>query len=132
VKTFLAQKKQFLLYCVIGGCGTVLSSIIFTLLLKFAGKQHYQVANAIAYAVGTVLSFVLNVRYNFRVSDRPVLRCISFFGVALVGLAVSAGILRLLVGKFGGNEYLAYFASLVVIVILQYNLNRRLAFRKTN
>jgi putative flippase GtrA len=131
VKKFLLQKKQFLLYCLIGGCGTVLSSIAFTLLLKFAG-MNYQAANAIAYAVGTALSFVLNVRYNFRIGDRPVLRCISFFGVALVGLAVSAGILRLLIGKFGCNEYLAYFASLVVIVVLQYNLNRRLSFRKMN
>ena len=131
MKKFLLQNKQFLLYCTLGGCGAFLSSITFTLLVKFTGKQNYQAANAIAYAVGTALSFTLNLRYNFRVADRPGWRCLSFFGVALAGLAASAGILRLLIGRFGWNEYLAYFGSLVVVVILQYNLNRRLSFRKT-
>jgi putative flippase GtrA len=129
VKDFLLQKKQFLLYCAIGGCGTVLSSITFTLLLKFAG-WHYQSANAAAYAAGTALSFVLNARWNFRVNDWHLLRFACFFGVALVGWAVSAGMLRLLIGKFGFNEYAAYFSALTVVVILQYNLNRRLSFRQ--
>jgi putative flippase GtrA len=128
VKQFLHQQKQFLFYCAIGGCGTVLSTIAFTLLLEYA-KLHYQAANAIAYAVGTALSFVLNARYNFRVRDWPLLRFTSFFGVAFLGWAASAGILRLLIGKFGLNEYLAYFSALIVVVLLQYNLNRLISFR---
>ncbi|HEY5043529.1 MAG TPA: GtrA family protein [Verrucomicrobiae bacterium] len=129
MKTFLLQKKQFLLYCAIGGCGTVLSSITFTLLWKFA-RWHYQAANAAAYAAGTALSFLLNARWNFRVKDWHLLRFTCFFGVALVGWAVSAGILWLLIGQLGFNEYAAYFSALTVIVILQYNLNRRLTFRR--
>jgi len=131
MKKLLLQKKQFLLYCAIGGCGTVLSAIIFTFLLESA-RMHYQMANAIAYAAGTALSFILNARFNFRVWDWPVLRLTCFFGVALIGWTASAGILRLLIGKFGFNEYAAYFAALIVVVIVQYNLNRRLSFRKAN
>ena len=131
MKDFLLQKRQFLLYCLIGGCGTMLSTIVFTCLMMKFGQEHYQIANAVAYAAGTLVSFILNSRYNFRVSDRTVLRFVSFFSVALLGWAVSAGVLRLLIGRFGMNEYAAYFTTLIVVMLLQYNLNRLVSFRKS-
>lgn len=118
-----------MIYCGIGSCATVLSSVTFTLLLKFTGA-HYQVANAVAYGAGTGLSFILNTRYNFRVRDWHLLRFTSFFIVALLGWTISAGILRLLIEKFGFDEYAAYFSALVIVVIVQYNLNRYFSFRK--
>ena len=130
VKSFLLQKKTFLLYCLIGGCGTLLDFATYSLLLKCSGLG-YQAANAIGYASGTLLSFGLNARFNFRVTDRIVRRLVCFFGVALLGWAVSAALLQLLIGHFHCNQYLAKLAALVVIVVLQYNLNRRLSFRKS-
>jgi putative flippase GtrA len=129
LKNFLLQKKQFLLYCLIGGCGTLLDFSTYSLLLKFSCLG-YQAANAIGYASGTTLSFGLNARFNFRVTDRIALRLACFFGVALLGWAVSAALLHLLIGHFHCDKYLAKLAALVVIMILQYNLNRRLSFRK--
>src|SRR5258708_27806217 len=64
VKKLLLKKKQFLLYCVIGASGVTLDFATYSLLLKFTGL-HYQAANAIGYTAGTLLSFVLNARYNF-------------------------------------------------------------------
>ena len=77
------------------------------------------------------VSFGLNARFNFRVTDRLRLRLVCFFGVALLGWAVSAACCMLLIGDIGCNKYLSKLATLVVIVVLQYNLNRRLSFRKT-
>ena len=130
MKTLLRRQKQFLLYCVIGASGVTLDFGIYSLLVH-SGRLDYQAANAIGYAGGTLLSFILNARFNFRVADKLALRLVSFFGVALLGWLVSFGLLHLLIGSFDLNKYLSKLAVLAVVVLLQYNLNRRLSFRKT-
>jgi putative flippase GtrA len=129
VKSLLFQKKQFLLYCLIGGGGTLLDFSIYSLLLQCSGLG-YQAANAAGYGSGTTLSFILNSRYNFRVRDRLAWRFLCFFGVALLGYATTAGTLHLLVEICHLDKYLAKLAALIVVVFLQYNLNRLLSFRK--
>ena len=131
MKNFLLQKKQFVVYCLIGMSGTVLDFGIYSLLLNLR-LLDYQFANATGYASGTMLSFVLNSRFNFRVTDKIPLRLACFFGVALLGWAVSAGLLHQFVGVYGCNKYLSKLAALVVVVIIQYNLNRRFSFRKSD
>lgn len=131
MKNLLRQNRQFLLYCVIGFSGVGLDFGIYSLLVK-TGTLDYQAANAVGYASGTLLSFILNAKLNFRVTDKIALRLLSFFSVAFLGWLVSAGLLHLLIGRFGGNKYFSKAATLVVVVLLQYNLNRWLSFRKTS
>jgi putative flippase GtrA len=131
VKKILLQKKQFLLYCVIGASGVTLDFGIYSLLVK-TRLLDYQAANAVGYSSGTLLSFILNARFNFRVTDKIPLRLISFFSIAFLGWLVSAGLLHLLIGRFNFDKYLSKFATLIVVVLLQYNLNRRLSFRKAS
>jgi putative flippase GtrA len=131
VKEFLLQKRQFALYCLIGVSGVTLDFGVYSLLVK-TGLLGYQAANAIGYSSGTLLSFLLNARYNFRVTDRVALRMACFFSVAFVGWLASAVTLHLLVESIGWNKYVAKAATLFVVVLLQYNLNRLISFRKTN
>jgi putative flippase GtrA len=77
-----------------------------------------------------LLSFILNARFNFRVTDKIPLRLAIFFGVAFLGWLVSAGLLQGFIGHYGFNKYISKFATLVVVVLLQYNLNRLFSFRK--
>jgi putative flippase GtrA len=131
VKKILLQKKQFLLYCVIGASGVTLDFGIYSLLVK-TRLLDYQAANAVGYSSGTLLSFILNARFNFRVTDKIPLRLTSFFSIAFLGWLVSAGLLHLLIGRFNFDKYLSKFATLIVVVLLQYNLNRLLSFRKAS
>jgi putative flippase GtrA len=131
VKKILLQKKQFLLYCVIGASGVTLDFGIYSLLVK-TRLLDYQAANAAGYSSGTLLSFILNARFNFRVTDKIPLRLTSFFSIAFLGWLVSAGLLHLLIGRFNFDKYLSKFATLIVVVLLQYNLNRLLSFRKAS
>ena len=130
MKQLLLQKRQFLLYCVIGSVGSTLDFCIYSQLVH-AGLANYQAANAIGYASGTVLSFTLNAWLNFRITDRIAVRLARFLGVGTLGWLVSAGLLHLLIGSWGLNKYAAKLAVLGVIVLLQYNLNRLVSFRKT-
>jgi len=130
VKNLLRQNRQFLLYCVIGFSGVGLDFGIYSLLVK-TGTLDYQAANATGYASGTLLSFFLNAKFNFRVTDKIALRLLSFFGVALLGYFASAATLQLLIGHFGFDQYLSKAATLFVVVGLQFNLNRLISFRKS-
>jgi putative flippase GtrA len=123
--------RQLLLYCLIGTSGATLDFLIYSAIVKWGGG-HYQIANAIGYASGTALSFTLNARFNFKTSDWLMLRLMSFFGVAALGWATSAGILQLTVGWLGWNKYLAKLMTTFVTVLLQYNLNRLVSFRKAS
>jgi putative flippase GtrA len=131
VKKLLLQNRQFLLYCIIGMSGTTLDFTVYSSLLQ-ARLLDYQGANAIGYASGTLLSFILNARFNFRVTDRIAQRLACFFCVAVLGYAISAWLLYLLIGDWGANRYVAKLGTLMVVTLVQYNLNRWLSFRKIN
>lgn len=131
MKQLLYQNRQFLLYCVIGMSGTALDFSVYSLLIK-SRLLDYQAANAIGYASGTLLSFTLNARFNFRVSDRILQRLVCFFGVALLGWSISAGLLYEFIGNCHYNKYLSKLGTLVVVVLVQFNLNRWFSFRKSD
>ncbi len=131
MKKTLLRNKQFLVYCLIGGTGTALTCLTYTLLVNRAGFA-IQTANAIGYTAGTLLSFILNACFNFRVADKIALRLATFFGVALTGWLASALLLQLLVRQWHWNAYYAYFVVIFVVVLLQYNLNRRISFHKAS
>lgn len=130
MKEIFSRNRQFILYCVIGASGVTLDFLVYSLLLKAAGLN-YQVANAIGYTSGTLLTFFLNAHYNFRTRDRVALRLFSFCTVALLGWAASAGTLYLLVARLGLDKILSKLMTLAVVVLLQYNLNRLVSFRKS-
>lgn len=123
--------RQLVLYCLIGTSGASLDFLIYSAIVKWGGG-HYQIANAIGYASGTALSFTLNAWLNFKVRDWLAMRLMCFFGVASIGWMTSASLLQIMVGWLGWNKYFAKLMTTFVTVLLQYNLNRLLSFRKTN
>jgi putative flippase GtrA len=131
VKNLLLQKRQFLLYCIIGGTCTCLDFGTYSLLLK-TRLLEYQGANVIGYACGTLCSFFLNAHFNFRTTDRLAARMAGFLIVGLIGYLFSAALLQILVGHYDFNKYLSKAAALVVVVLIQYNLNRLFSFRKAS
>ena len=130
VKEFFFRNRQFILYCIIGGSGVTLDFSVYSLSLR-SPAIGYQTANALGYASGTLLSFFLNAHYNFKTRDRLSLRLAVFCTVAALGWLVSAGTLYVLVMRTGIDKYVAKVITLAVVVILQYNLNRLISFRKS-
>lgn len=130
VKKLIVEKRQFLLYIAIGGCGSLITYACYALLVQVF-HVHYQIANAVGYGLGTLFSFAMNARYNFQTKDKLLLRLVSFLIVALIGGAVAAGILALLVGHFKMHPLIGYVIALMAVPLIQYNLNRLISFRKT-
>lgn len=130
MKQTLVRNRQFVLYCIIGASGVTLDFLVYSILLR-TGTLQYQAANACGYISGTLLSFFLNARFNFKVQDRMAERLLSFCLVAFLGWVASAGTLYLLVHRAGFDKYLSKLATLAIAVGLQYNLNRLISFRKS-
>jgi putative flippase GtrA len=129
VLLWLETRRQFVVYCLIGASGAMLDFLVYSLLVKET-QLHYEVANAIGYASGTVLSFFLNAHFNFKTRDVLPLRFLSFCGVAFLGWILSSGILFLTVDCLDWDKYRAKLVTIVAVVLLQYNLNCLISFKK--
>lgn len=129
-KQFLAQKKTFILYSIIGLSGATLDFLVFIVLTKFL-PIHYLLANAISTSVGIVNNFILNSKYSFGVRDKMFRRFLSFYAIGLIGLGVASLLLVALVDWAGLAPSASKLLVIIVVVALQYNLNKSISFRRT-
>ena len=126
MKRFLPS-KQFVVYSVIGALGVILDFVSFAILYHVF-DWNYLVANVVSTSLGITNNFVLNAFYNFRVTDELLSRFVSFYGIGIAGMGVASLLLWLQVSMLGFPPLSAKSATIVVIVILQFNLNRRFSF----
>jgi len=121
------KRKHFILYSLIGVSGASLDFVAFVLMVKYL-SIHYLLVNAISTTLGITNNFILNARFNFAVKDLLLKRFLSFFAVGLLGMAVSSGMLIVLVDVLKLVPTISKLLVIIVIVLLQYNLNKRLSF----
>ena len=119
--------KKFILYCFFGGFGVLTDLFIYYICVEAA--IWYQLANVLGYLSGTIVSFFLNRKFTFKVSDQVVLRLIKFLGVALVGYIVSALLLLILIDFWTLDPKLSKIITLPIVVLIQFTLNRALTFK---
>jgi len=120
--------RQFLMYCFFGGLGVTTDFVLFSSLL-YSGVW-YQLCNVIGYFAGTLVSFLLNRSITFKVKDQAGRRMTLFFTVAFIGFLSSAAALWLFVDYFSLEAKLSKLLTLPLVVLLQYNLNKRITFNQ--
>jgi putative flippase GtrA len=121
---------QFLFYAVIGMSGVALDYAIYFVLLKWCG-MNYLLASVISTSAGITNNFIWNCLLNFRTRDRLLARFATFYGVGLLGLAVASAMLSLQVELLHIPPLVAKLSTMVVVLLLQYNLNKRYSFSKS-
>lgn len=119
--------RNLILYGIIGGLSSGLDAGVFALLVKAAGCDKF-LANTISIHCGIFLSFFLNSRYNFKKTDDFWGRFIPFYLTGLFGLALSQGILWL-GGRIGSDTLITKLVSIVIVALVQFFINRAVAFR---
>jgi dolichol-phosphate mannosyltransferase len=112
-------------YAVIGVSGVVLDTLLFVLL------SHVGVVPVAATVVSTLAgilnNYFLNAHFNFRASPNLV-QLRRFLTVGLLGLAVAAGTLQLLIAA-GMAPLPAKLVSLPCVLVSQFLANKHWAFR---
>jgi putative flippase GtrA len=127
----LLKRRTFVLYSLIGISGASLDLLAFYLLVSYIGVSP-QLANCISVSLGICNNFCWNAWLNFKVPDKLFRRFISFYLVGLVGLAISAICLYIGTNWLGFSPTPVKVASIVLVVLTQYNFNRILSFRATS
>ena len=123
-----AKYRNLILYGLIGSCTATLDFLLFTGLTKWT-PVHYIVANVISCSTGILCSFLLNRKYNFKVTDHTFRRMAVFFAVGIAGLFLSSVLLHFFIDNLQWNELVSKLASIVIVVLIQFFLNKYISFR---
>lgn len=122
------DRKQFFIYALIGASGALLDYLAFLVMMQFL-PIHYLVINFISTTMGIANNFFLNARFNFKIRDNMMRRFVSFYAIGMLGLVVTSGMLYGLIDLLAFPPAIAKLLSIVVIVLLQYQLNKRISFK---
>lgn len=129
MKAILRSSRQLIFYGMIGCMGASLDFIIFWVLTN-RGGLHYQISNFIGVLFGITNNFVLNAFFNFKTTDRLLVRFVSFLGIGLTGWGMSAGLLRVFIGRMGMENAYAKLLTIFFVTAVQFVLNKFITFRK--
>lgn len=121
--------RNLILYGIIGCCTASLDLLIFTFLTQVV-DLYYLIANIISCSVGILCSFLLNRKYNFKVTDHVARRMTIFVSVGVLGLLLSSLILHVCIDLFHWNELISKILSIGIVVVIQFLLNKYISFRK--
>ncbi|MBQ0928671.1 MULTISPECIES: GtrA family protein [Saccharopolyspora] len=119
--------RELLLYAVIGGSGVLLDYLLFLVLFNYFG-MHHQLANALSTTAGITNNFVLNSLFNFRKTDRILVRFLRFYAVGIAGIVLTFLLLAVFSTWLGIDANLVKLASLPVVLLFQYTINKRWSF----
>lgn len=129
IKAIYCKFRNLILYGIIGSCTATLDFLIFTGLTQWS-PIHYILANVISCSTGIMCSFLLNRKYNFKVTDHTMRRMVIFFFVGVFGMFLSSVILHFCIDDMHWDELISKLASIVIVVIIQFFLNKYISFRE--
>ena len=129
ITSLYSKFRNLILYGIIGCCTASLDFLIFTGLTQFT-SIHYIIANVISCSTGILCSFLLNRKYNFKVTDHTMRRMVVFFSVGIFGLFLSSVILHFCIDDLHWGELISKLTSIVIVVIIQFFLNKYISFRE--
>ncbi len=130
IRKVYTQYRNLILYGIIGCCSSGLDFLIYTLLVSVFG-WYYIVSNSLSVIAGITASFTLNRNYNFKVRDKTKQRFSIFLSVGLCGMMASNIILWCCIDKMEMNKIVAKILSIVMVVVLQFLINKYVTFKPT-
>ena len=134
IKNLLEKYKEQWHYFIVGGCTTLVNYLIYTpLIFCFPFfKEHYQLANALAWAGAVAFAYFANGAFVYNSTARRGLREAGAFVLSRVfSLVLEAALLELMVKILHLDELIAKLVVSVVTIVVNY-LTGKLVFKKRN
>ena len=128
ISSIFTTYRELILYAIIGGLSAGLDFGIYYLLTTFL-SIYYLVANVISISFGISLSFFLNRKYNFQVTDYLIRRFIVFVSIGLVGMVISSLLLYFFIEVIYLETLVSKLLSIILVVILQFLMNKFITFK---
>lgn len=124
----LRLRRQLIVYGFIGVSGATLDILIYLLLYKEFGV-YPPLASFLSVTIAITNNFILNAKFNFKVSDNLLKRFYSFYGIGLSGAVLSAIAIAALQAVDVGPT-IAKLLTIPPIVVGQYILNKKISFKQ--
>jgi putative flippase GtrA len=119
---------QFMKFGIVGVSNTLLTFVVYTLLLKVFGVW-YLLASAIGFAAGAVNGFLLNRRWTFRGHVGDARTPLRWTVVQGCGLGLNEALLYLWVEGVGLDKLLGQAFATAVVTVITFLANRAWTFR---
>jgi putative flippase GtrA len=119
---------QFVKFGIVGISNTLLTFVVYTILLKVFDVW-YLAASAIGFAAGATNGFLLNRRWTFREHVGDSLTPVRWAVVQTSGLAINEGLLFLFVSAWQIDKLLAQAMATVFVTVTTFFANRSWTFR---
>lgn len=119
---------QFVKFGIVGVSNTLLTFVVYTLLLKVFGVW-YLAASAIGFVVGATNGFLWNRRWTFREHVGDALTPVRWFVVQGCGLALNLGLVYVFVHDAALDKLVGQACATAVVTVLTFFANRAWTFR---
>jgi len=119
---------QFVKFGIVGVSNTLLTFLVYTLLLKVFGVW-YLAASAVGFMVGAINGFLLNRRWTFKGHIGDALTPLRWTVVQACGLGLNLALLYVLVDRVSLDKLLAQACATGVVTVLTFTANRAWTFR---
>lgn len=119
---------HLLTYWCYGVITAAIDVAIFTTLVEIV-VIYYIIANCISVSIGICVSFLLNSKYNFKVTDNKTRRFTIFFLVGITGILLSNIILYSMTEILGLYYFIGKILSLVSVSLCKFTFNKFVTFK---
>lgn len=128
IRSLNSDTIKFVKYGMVGVLGLVVDLGLFYLMNRMLGVN-YALANIVSSSLAIVHNFIWNSYFTFKVTDKKLRRFLSFYLIALIGMAFSTGLLALFIDGFHFDSMIAKLIAVFIVAILQFFFNKKLTFR---
>lgn len=115
-------KNKFIKFIGVGVINTIASYLVYVL---FALFLDYQIAYAIAFVFGIILSFILNTKYVFEV-QQTIKKFLLFPLVYLIQYLLGAFMMNLIIETFEFNKFFAPLIVTICLIPVSYLLSKKI------
>ena len=119
--------KQFIKFNIVGFASTVVFLGLYYLLLYF--KLNYLLSYLTAFVISVICVFILSRRYVFKEQGDLLRRFVKVLITYGFTLALSTGIMYLLVDIFSISELIAPYLAFIVVIPVNFVLLKLWAFK---
>lgn len=123
-----SEARKIVFFLLVGALATAVNYSVFRIFLDLF-KIHYLVSSWTGYVSGVFTGFILNSRFTFSAGKLKARQPVLYFGVYLFSLALSTGLLYLLVDTLGIPPKWANLLAIGQSTVTNYLGCRFLVFR---
>lgn len=137
IKNIYLKNKEIINYLIFGILTTIINLITYYILLLTILNPNnpieLQSANIIAWITSVTFSYITNKKYVFNTTNTKILKEIfKFYTSRLTTLFIEIILMHILVTILKLNDKIIKLLISIIIILLNYILNKLLVFKKEN